>query len=85
MTQHIQRQVKRKIFYLLVNYKQTPSQPPFREYLYSGDICFGPEGVPWIEAPLYGLIEDQLTYNRHKHSWVQFVQKLNAVYQRNSK
>ena len=75
MTQQIQRQIKRKIFYLLVNYKQTPSQPPFREYLYSGDICLGPEGVPWIEVPLYGLIEDQLTYIRHKHSWVEFAQK----------
>ena len=75
MTQQIQRQIKRKIFYLLVNYKETQSLPPFREYLYSGDICLGPEGVPWIKVALYGLIEDPLTYNRHKHSWVEFVQK----------
>ena len=72
MTQKIQRQIKRKIFYLLVNYKQSY---PYLHSGNSGDICLGPEGVPWIEVAMYGLIEDQLTYNRHKHSWVEFVQK----------
>ena len=26
--------------------------------VYSGDICLGPEGVPWIEVPLYVITEN---------------------------
>ena len=40
------RQNRRKIFYLLVNNYQTPTQPPFRGHLYAGDTYLDPEGVP---------------------------------------
>lgn len=38
---------------LLINCYVNPSQSLFRGHLYSRDICFSPEGVPWIEVPMY--------------------------------
>ena len=29
------------------------AQPLFKGHLYSRDTCLGPEGVSWIEVPLY--------------------------------
>ena len=40
-----------KTFSLLANYQQIPAQPPFR------DTFLGPEGVSWIEVPMYSKVK----------------------------